>query len=193
MQDKFQLLSDIISQRRTIKPQQMNAAKIAPETINQLLQLADWAPTHGRTEPWRFFVFADEKVNEFCTAHAQMHRQAHPEKSTDDTFNKLSSMGENASHIILAAMCRGHLPKIPVIEEIAATAAAIQNILLGAQSMGIATYWGTGGSIHHPEMKDYLGLGEHDHVMGALYLGYTNQQLKEGQRNIPIEVKVKWM
>ena len=90
MQYKFNLLSDIISQRRTIKPQQMNAAKIDRETINQLLQLADWAPTHGRTEPWRFFVFADEKVNEFCTAHAQMHRLAHPEKSTDDTFNKLS-------------------------------------------------------------------------------------------------------
>lgn len=193
MQDKFSLVSDIISSRRTIKPQHMNGAKIDHQIIHQLLHLADWAPTHGRTEPWRFFVFADDKVKEFCAAHAQMHRQAHPEKSTEDTFNKLSTMGDNASHIILVAMCRGHLPKIPVIEEIAATAAAIQNVLLGAESLGIASYWGSGGSIHQPEMKEYLGLGEHDHVMGALYLGYSDQPSKVGQRNIPMADKVKWM
>lgn len=193
MQDKFSMVSDIISNRRTIKPQHMNAVKIDHQIIHQLLHLADWAPTHGRTEPWRFFVFADDKVKEFCAAHAQMHRQAHPEKSTEDTFNKLSTMGDNASHIIVVAMCRGHLPKIPVIEEIAATSAAIQNVLLGAESLGIASYWGSGGSIHHAEMKEYLGLGEHDHVMGALYLGYTDQTPKAGQRNIPLKDKVKWM
>jgi nitroreductase len=193
MKHKFSQLSDIISQRRTIKPQQMNGKPIDDEIVHQLLRLADWAPTHGRTEPWRFFVFAQEKVKQFCTDHAVMHRAAHPEKSSDDVFQKLSNMGDNASHIILVAMRRGHLPKIPVIEEIAATAAAIQNILLGAQSLGIAAYWGTGGSVLHHEMKDYLQLGEQDHVLGTLYLGYADIPAKEGLRNIPMSEKVKWM
>ena len=193
MQHKFSELSDIISQRRTIKPQQMNGKLIEDDIVNQLLSLADWAPTHGRTEPWRFFVFAQEKVKQFCTDHAAMHRAAHHEKSTDDVFQKLSKMGDSASHVILVAMRRGHLPKIPVIEEIAATAAAIQNILLGAQSLGIATYWGTGGSVLHNEMKDYVQLGEQDQVLGALYLGYADMPAKEGLRNIPMSEKVKWM
>jgi nitroreductase len=193
MQNNFELLSNIITQRRTIKPQQMNGVKIKDGLIHQLLQLADWAPTHGRTEPWRFFVFSGAKLIDFCKEHAEMHRAAHPEKSTEDVYKKISTMGDNASHLILVAACRGHLPKIPIIEEIAATAAAIQNVLLAAKSLDIATYWGSGGSIHHPEMKKYLQLGEHDHVLGALYLGYSDLPPKEGQRNIPIEEKVKWM
>lgn len=193
MQEHFSTLSNIISSRRTIKPQQMNGKLIDDAIINQLLSLADWAPTHGRTEPWRFYVFANEKVKQFCADHAAMHRAAHPEKSTEDVFQKLSNMGDNASHLILVAMRRGHLPKIPIIEEVAATAAAIQNLLLAAQSLSIASYWGSGGSVLHAEMKDYLQLGEHDHVLGALYLGYSDLPVKEGQRNIPMSEKVKWM
>ncbi len=191
-EEQFQTLSHIISHRRTIKPQQMNGQTIDDEQIHQLLQLADWAPTHGRTEPWRFFVFAGSKVQQFCQDHAAMHRAAHPEKSTDAVFQKLATMGDKASHVVLVAMCRGHLPKIPVVEEVAATAAAIQNILLGAQSLGIAAYWGTGGSVLHPEMKHYLGLREEDQVLAALYLGYSPEPQKEGIRNIPIEQKVFW-
>jgi nitroreductase len=190
---KYSLISEIITQRRTLKPQLMNGVKIEDEVINQIIQLADWAPTHGRTEPWRFFVFSKEKVQKFCLEHAQMHRLAHPERSTEDVFHKLKSMGDKASHVIIVAMSRGHLPKIPVIEEIAATSAAIQNMLLVSESLNIATYWGTGGSIHHPEMKEYLGLGEHDHVMGALYLGYSDTPKKAGLRNIPMGKKVKWL
>lgn len=193
MQDNFQTIANIISQRRTIKPMQMNGAKIPNETITQLLHLADWAPTHGRTEPWRFFVYANDKVKVFCQTHADMHRAANPEKSTQETYNRLCNMGNNASHIILVAMRRGPLPKITPTEEIAATAAAVQNILLAAQSLGIASYWGTGGSILQPEMKSYLQLGEHDQVMGALYLGYTSDAPKEGIRNTPIAEKIVWM
>lgn len=193
MQEHFSILSKVITQRRTVKPQQMSGKLIDDALINQLLSLADWAPTHGRTEPWRFFVFAPEKVKQFCAEHAAMHRAAHPEKSTDDVFQKLSKMGDNASHVILVAMRRGHLPKIPVLEEIAATSAAIQNLLLAAESLGIASYWGSGGSVLHKEMKDYLQLGEHDHVLAALYLGYSDMPIKEGQRNIPMIEKVKWM
>ena len=31
--------------------------RIAPATLSMLLEAASWAPSHGRTEPWRFVVF----------------------------------------------------------------------------------------------------------------------------------------
>lgn len=43
------------------------------EQIMQLLALADWAPTHGYTEPWRFVVFGGDKVKDFCQQHAQKY------------------------------------------------------------------------------------------------------------------------
>ena len=30
------------------------------QEVEQLLEAANWAPTHGRTEPWRFVVLGQE-------------------------------------------------------------------------------------------------------------------------------------
>lgn len=192
MQENFSTLARIVSNRRTIKPQQMNGSRIDDALIEQLIGLADWAPTHGRTEPWRFYIFGGEKVAVFCKDHADMKRKAQPEL-TEEAWQKLSEMGALASHVLLVVMRRGDLPKIPALEEVAATAAAVQNLLLGAESLGIAAYWGTGGSVLQPEMKDYLQLRPEDQVLGALYLGYSDAPAKEGVRNTPLAEKMKWM
>ncbi|HTN16661.1 MAG TPA: nitroreductase [Chitinophagaceae bacterium] len=192
MQEDFSTLSRIITSRRTIKPQQMNGKKIDNAVVEQLIGLADWAPTHGRTEPWRFYIFGGEKVAAFCKDHADMKRKAQADFS-EDAWQKLSEMGALASHVLLIVMRRGDLPKIPVLEEVAATAAAVQNLLLGAESLGIAAYWGTGGSVLQPEMKAYLHLRPEDQVLGALYLGYSDAPVKEGLRNTPLADKMMWM
>jgi nitroreductase len=171
----------------------MNGRQIPDEQIQALLALADWAPTHGHTEPWRFFVYAgNDKVREFCTAHAALYEQGAGSGIDPAKRDKLLYMGDKASHIIVAAMQRGKLAKIPAIEEIAATSAAIQNILLGAEALGIAAYWGSGGLVLKPAMKSFLGLGTADEVLGALYLGYSDV-VKTGERLVPLAEKVKWM
>ena len=67
-----------ITARRTVKPTSMNGGKIPDETVQQLLQLADWAPTHGYTEPWYFVVYGGNKVQQFCSDHADMYKQFTP-------------------------------------------------------------------------------------------------------------------
>ncbi len=186
-------LKKIIKSRRTIKPGQMNGKAIPNEQIMELLELADWAPTHGNTEPWRFFVYAgNEKVKAFCEQHAALYEAEAGDKTDAARKETLLHMGDKASHVILAAMKRGHLTKIPVLEELAATSAAIQHLLLGAESMGIAAYWGSGGMVLRPSFKEFLGLGEEDQMLGALYFGYSDV-LKEGQRVIPLQEKIRWM
>lgn len=192
MQEEFKTVAEVITRRRTVKPQEMNGNRIENSVIEQLLRLADWAPTHGRTEPWRFYVFAGDKVATFCKDHAEMKKASQPE-FTEDAYQKIAAMGDRASHVILAVMRRGDLPKIPELEEIAATAAAMQNLLLAAESLGIAVYWGTGGSVLQPEMKAYLELRPEDQIMGALYLGYSDAPVKEGMRKTPLQDKIKWM
>ena len=57
MNDRFEIIASIIKNRRSIKPVKMNGKKIPDEQVRELLKLANWAPTHGRTEPWRFIVY----------------------------------------------------------------------------------------------------------------------------------------
>ncbi|SJZ44517.1 Nitroreductase [Chitinophaga eiseniae] len=187
-------LEKIIASRRTVKPTSMNGRKIADETVQQLLQMADWAPTHGYTEPWYFVVYGGDKVQEFCTAHADLYKQfTPPDKFIAGSYDKLKSQGDLASHVIAICMKRGSNPKIPVVEEIAAVSCAVQNMWLSATSQGIAAYWGSGGMTFHPAMQDYLGLGDDDQVLGFFYLGYTDDPVQPGKRLKPLSEKVKWM
>lgn len=38
--------------------QDMNGERVSDAEVQQILEAANWAPTHGKTEPWRFAVLA---------------------------------------------------------------------------------------------------------------------------------------
>lgn len=187
----FATISTIIKERRTIKPATMNGQKIPNGHIAALLELADWAPTHAFTEPWRFVIYEDPTV--FCKQHAELYKEGTaPENFKEATYTNLQNIGNNASHVIIAYMKRGTNPNIPAVEELAAASAAVQNILLAATALNIASFWSTGGATLKPTMKKFLELGEEDQVLGLLYLGNTDQK-PEGRRTKPLEEKVKWV
>ncbi len=187
-------VSAVIKGRRSVSWAKMNGALIPDESIHELLQLAHWAPTHARTEPWQFFVYTGAALTAFGKAHADLYWQHTAEdKRLEATYNKLLHNVDKTSHLIIAAMKRGSNPKIPAIEEIAAASSAIQNILLGATAMGISSFWSTGGMTHHPALRQHLGLGDEDIVLGLLYLGYTDEPEKEGVRNTPVSEKAIWL
>ncbi|MES2372029.1 MAG: nitroreductase [Bacteroidota bacterium] len=189
----FENIHAVIQNRRSTKPADMNGKKIDDNLIKQLLHLADWAPTHARTEPWRFVVFSDGAVQQFCADHAELYKANTPEdKFATAKYEGLIHTADKASHIIAAYMKRIPEAKIPVIEDIAAVAASIQNILLGAEAAGISVLWSTGGMTHQPAMKEYFGLGEEDKMMGLLYLGYTDEPARPGKRAVPLGDKVMW-
>jgi nitroreductase len=191
MDNTFSIIADIIKTRRSTKPVAMNGKRISDDQVHSLLELADWAPTHGFTEPWRFVVYANPP--EFCHQHAELYKQSTSAENFDQAvYNKFYEQGDKASHVIITVMKRGNLPKIPVIEEVEAVACAVQNILLGATALGIASFWSTGGMALRPPMKDFLKLSEDDHVIGILYLGYADRQ-SAGSRTIPLEEKITWI
>ncbi|MDA3615430.1 nitroreductase family protein [Polluticaenibacter yanchengensis] len=190
MEQKLEILKAVIEARRTVKPAMMNGTKIENAVINQLLELATWAPTHGKTEPWHFEIYTGESLKTFCQDHAEMYK-ATAQAFVEGTYLNLKNMGNNASHLLVSICKRGNLDKIPLLEEIAATSAAIQNILLGAESLGISSFWSTGGMTLKPAMKSYFNLGEEDTVMGLLYLGYSDVK-PGGSRNKSISEIANW-
>jgi nitroreductase len=191
MSNTFDTVSSIIKNRRTTKPPEMNGQKIPDEQITTLLELADWAPTHANTEPWKFVVYTNGKT--FGKQHAELYKADTPaDNYMQMTYEKLLHMGDKASHVIICYMQRKPLVRIPVLEEIAATACAMQNILLGATALKIASYWGSGGMAYKPAMKHFLGLGDEDEVLGILYLGYSDTR-PTGKRTIPLSEKVTWV
>lgn len=186
-------IGEVIKARRTIKPDKMNGRIIPDDTVLELLEAADWAPTHARTEPWRFIVFPPSQVKEFTEFHAELLKgNSDPATFTQLKYDNIKNLGNNVSHVVIAYMKRVPTHKIPEIEEVAAAAAAVQNLLLTATARGIASFWSTGGMTHHPAFKASFNLGEEDHILGILYLGYTDEPARQGTRMIPLTEKIEW-
>ena len=54
---------ETIQNRRSIFPKQMSGEQVPQEVIDKMLELANWAPTHRHTEPWRFKVYSGDAMN----------------------------------------------------------------------------------------------------------------------------------
>jgi nitroreductase len=190
----FEQLATIIKSRRSTGWAKMNGKAIPDTQVNEILELANWAPTHAKTEPWRFYVYGGEALKKFGKDHADLYwNNTDEDKRQQATYDKLEHNVDLASHVIVAVMKRGSNDKIPKLEELAAASAAVQNVLLGATALGIASFWSTGGMTLKPALKQYLELGAEDEVLGLISLGYTDEPAKEGVRNTPAAEKVKWL
>ena len=184
---------DIIKIRRTIDPDLYSGEAISETIINQLLEGANWAPTHGLTEPWRFIVYNQDKVQEFGDFHAELFKQqTPPELFLQKKYEKIKYRAKNCSHVIICVNKRGDKSTIPEIEEISATASAIQNMLLIATAYNIGTFWSTGGMCYHDAFKEYFGFNKEDKVLGIIYVGKYTMEHPEGKRNTGWEEKVSW-
>lgn len=185
-------LTKLMENRRSIKPADFTDTRVSDEIIWQMLNNANWAPTHGMTEPWRFFVFTDEARQKLGTRLAEIYTKITPDEDVKPAkVEKLKSNALKSSHLIVIAMKRQKTEKIPEIEEIEAVACAVQNLHLTATAFGVGGYWSSGKAICSEQLKDDLGLNKKDRVLGLFYVGYPKGDWPEGERS-PVEEKVVW-
>jgi nitroreductase len=186
-------VNTLIRNRRSIYPNMYTGEKIDDGIIIQMLENANWAPTHKLTEPWRFVVFTGDGLKKLAAFQAGLYKQKSQADGTysEVEFNKLLSKPLSASHIISIGMRRDEKKRLPEIEEVAAVACAVQNMYLTAEAYGAGCYWGTGGVTYYEEAKEFFGLGENDLLMGFFYVGVPKMHPKSGRRK-PAEDKVRW-
>ncbi len=186
-------IKEAIEHRRLIKPDDFNGAQIEDSIIKELLEAANWAPTHALTEPWRFIVYKQNQIKDFCAAHAMLYKNNTDASSfSESTYQKILHRGDLASHLLVCYMKRGHNQKISQLEEISATACSIQNLWLMAAHYNLGLYWGTGGMVLKPAMHQYFKLQPEDVMMGLLFIGGTDIEWPKGRRNSSIDEKTIW-
>lgn len=186
-----ELINRLIRTRRSVFTQQFEPGKAIPdEIIWQLLENANWAPTHKLTEPWRFIVFSGEGLKTLAQQQAAIYKQFAGAKFKQGKYEQMQTVPLLCSHVIAIGMKRHH--DLPEMEEIAAVACAVQNMYLTANAYGIGAYWSTGGITFIEEAKSLFDLGPDDKLMGFFYLGYIRVPSTDGKRN-SIQGKVKWV
>ncbi len=162
--------------------------------IEELLENANWAPTHGLTEPWRFRVFTGAARERLGAAMQITYRQITPPAAwRDDKFEKLGRNPLLAPVVITVWMERRGGEKIPEIEETLAVACAIQNLLLGATAAGLGSSWSSPPLIYTREFRDWLGIGADDRCLGLIYLGWPkNGAAQPKSTRQAVADKISW-
>jgi nitroreductase len=186
-------VNHLIRHRRSVFPDQYSGNEVDKKIIEQILYNATWAPSHGMTEPWQFFVFSGEKKKELAQIQADLYKKnTPPEKFKQEKYDKFFRTHHLASHIIAICMKRQISKQIPEIEEIASVACAVQNMYLTATAYKIGCYWSTGGMTYMEEAKDFFGLGENDRLMGLFFIGEIAEPSEDSERT-NIQEKVFWL
>lgn len=186
----YETLTKLIKRRRSIFPVSYLQKPIPDEVIAQLLENANYAPTHKLTQPWRFVVITGEAKEKLGAELGKIYQQTVPPavflKKKYDSFAEKTSQAA----CILAVNIQFHPDQLPAWEEIAATACAVQNIALTAEALQIGAYWSSPPLIEG--LGDFLGLAENEKCYGLFYMGYHEEITRAANRS-PMEDKVKWM
>jgi nitroreductase len=151
---------------------QVKPDPVPRELIEKILAAAVQAPNHYKVRPWRFVVLTGAARERLGEAMAQSTRAGKPDVTEDD-LQKDRSKPLRAPVVIAVAADKPGLTKAKEIENVCATAAAVQNMLLAAHALGLVAMWRTGPSATDPAIKQFFGWEPDQHLIGFVYIGYT--------------------
>src|SRR5579884_1490943 len=145
-------LEQAIRERRTHKA-------FAPEPVpraelEELFELARWAPNHHLTNPWRFRVLGP-------AALAELKQAAGAEAAA-----KL----DRAPTLVAATVLRSEDP-VQDEEDLCAAACATYAVLLAAHGRGWAGYWRTPGVLRTEAGRAALGIPDEERFLALVHLG----------------------
>jgi nitroreductase len=171
-------------------------AKVKPdpvprEWIKKLLDAAVQAPNHYKVRPWRFVVLTGDGLNRLGNVMAASQRERYPEFPVE-AFDKCRTLPLRAPVVIAVGVDKPGEAKVLEIENVAAAAAAIQNLLLAAHAMGLGAKWRTGEWARDPMVKEFLGFEPDQHIIGFIYVGYP-EFLAEPAPRPSFEDRTVWM
>ena len=151
------------------------------ELIEKLLSAAVQAPNHYKVRPWRFVVLTGAGREKLGDVMAASLKTEHPEYPPE-AFEKERGKPLRSPVLIAVGVDKPSEAKVLEVENICATAAAIENLLLAAHAKGLGAKWRTGNPATDPKVKQFLGFEPDQHLIGFLYIGYPESQSEPKER-----------
>jgi nitroreductase len=157
-------LEEAIRDRRTHKA--YGPEPVDRGTLEELFELARWAPNHNLTNPWRFRVVGRRALERLKAA-------AGPEAA-----GKL----DRAPTLVAVSVTQGGADPVRDEEDLLAAAIAAYIVLLAAHGRGLAGYWRTPAVLRTDAGRAALGVPAGERLIGLLHLGPPRQERAAPER-----------
>jgi len=161
-------LQEAIKGRRSIR--NFKKQNIPEETITQLVEAASYAPSAGNIQPWQFIIIRKPAIKKKLAESAlnQAHVEQAPVVIVVCADEKRSSMGYGTRGKTLYCLQD--------------TAAATQNILLTAHSLGLGTCWT--GAFNEDEAREAVNAPEGVRPVAIISVGIPSGNPKQRSRRL---------
>jgi nitroreductase len=167
-------VDEAIRTRRTHKV--FASEPVERELLDELFELARWAPNHHLTNPWRFRVLGPESL-------ARLKQAAGPEAA-----GKL----DRAPTLVAVTAVRCDEDPVQDEEDLLATASAVYALLLAAHGRGLVGYWRTPGVLRSDAGLAALGIGPDERFVALVHLGWPRQD-KEAPERASVDEIVEYL
>lgn len=151
------------------------------DMLQELCELAQWAPNHKRTWPWRFAIAegnARARLGEVI-ANA-MQRHGDPPEKVEKTRTKYL----RTPVTLVVGSAPGDSP-LRTAENRDAVAAGIQILLLAATEQGLGSYWGSCPKGANEVVAELCGFESGTHISALIYLGWATTKVESPGRPAP--------
>ena len=160
--------------------------EVPVDVVQELCNLAAWAPNHKKTWPWRFTLFAGNgraRLGEAFVAD-MVDADFGDEGKRAKTLTKYLRTPN-----ILVVGTTSHENPMLHAENRDAVAAGVQNLLLGATALGLATFWSTPPLPNAPRVLELCGFEADVTLTAVIYLGWPKEAVPVPERP-PVELHV---
>jgi nitroreductase len=169
-------LEDAIRTRRTHKV--YGEEPVDRATLEELFELARWAPNHHLTNPWRFRVLGPRTIERLKAA------------ADADKPGSGAKLERAPTLVVVSAVLSGDA--VDDEEDLLATGCAAYVVLLGAHARGLANYWRTPAVLRSDAGRAALGLDDDERAIALLHLGPRRQDQPPPER-APVNEIVRYL
>ena len=176
----FDTVRAIIETRRSIR--EYSDRPVTRQTIQELVEIANWAPSPENTQNWRIVVVRNQKmldkIKHFLATAFERKIKEKLGKALEEnpkvvarTRGFFSSLGGAPAMIFVFAVPSGH--GLPI--DMQSAAAWTQSFLLASHSKGLATCWFAGVLYCEDEIRNELEVSE-GRLATGITLGYPSKR-----------------
>ncbi|EWH07074.1 nitroreductase [Pseudoalteromonas lipolytica SCSIO 04301] len=152
------------------------------EQLSIIQRAAIKVPDHGCIAPWRFIVVEGEARHKLGEIY---HQAAIEEQQDDRVIERAKELPLRAPMVIIAIADVKENPKVPRIEQVQSAGCAVLAMQQAAFAQGLGGIWRTGYFAQSPAVKHALGCKSEDEIVGYLYIGTPEVDIKKPIRHKP--------
>jgi nitroreductase len=181
----FAQVSDVIRSRRThllMDP----SREVPSKLVTELCELITWAPNHKRTWPWQVAVCTGEgrrRLGEAGATDLISHGIG------DETKVAKTRTKYLRAPVVIVVGSATHPDPLFHAENRDAVSAGVQNLLLGATSVGLASFWSTPPVSTGAAVIELCGFAPDSEIVAVIYLGWPTGSVPAPERP-PLSITV---